>query len=122
MNNQSCRGGGNFTYHKNARLTFARRVELVTRALALNANRSALGRELGVSRQTVRKWCTRFEFEGKEGLRDRSSRPRRCPKAIHRRRRRQIERRRRQRWSSLRIAQYYGCRSRPSSPSNASWD
>jgi transposase InsO family protein len=83
-------------------------VELVSLALAPKANQTALGREFGVSRQTVRKWCTRFELEGLEGLRDRSSRPRRCPKALHRRRRRQIERRRRQRWSSLRIAQYYG--------------
>lgn len=107
MNNQS-RRGGKLSYHKNARLTFQRRVELVRRALVPDANQSALGREFGVTRQTVRKWCARFEQEGFDGLRDRSSRPRRSPRALPRHQRRQIERRRRRRWSSVRIAQYYG--------------
>ena len=94
--------------HKNARLTFARRVELARRAVAEDSNHSALGREFGVSRQTVRKWHDRYVAEGVEGLRDRTSRPRRSPRQLPRYQRRQIERRRRRRWSSLRIAQYYG--------------
>jgi len=94
--------------HKNARLTFARRVELVRRAIADDSNHSALGREFGVSRQTVRKWHDRYVAEGVEGLRDRTSRPHRSPGQLPRYQRRQIERRRRRRWSSLRIAQYYG--------------
>lgn len=94
--------------HKNARLTFARRVELARRAVADDSNHSALGREFGVSRQTVRKWHDRYVVEGVEGLRDRTSRPRRSPRQLPRYQRRQIERRRRRRWSSLRIAQYYG--------------
>jgi transposase-like protein len=106
--NYQSRRGGKLSYHKNARLTFQRRVELVRRALVPNANQSALGREFGVSRQTVRKWCARFEQEGLDGLRDRSSRPHRSPRALPRHQRRQIERRRRRRWSSVRIAQYYG--------------
>lgn len=94
--------------HKNARLTFARRVELARRAAAEDSNHSALGREFGVSRQTVRKWHDRYIAEGVEGLRDRTSRPHRSPAQLPRYQRRQIERRRRRRWSSLRIAQYYG--------------
>lgn len=90
--------------HKNARLTYLRRGELARRASQPGANHSALAREFGVSRQTVRKWCTRYAQEGEAGLRDRSSRPHRCPRRLHRVRRRQIERRRRRRWSSLRIA------------------
>lgn len=94
--------------HKNARLTFARRVELARRAVHAESNHSALGREFGVSRQTVRKWHDRFVAEGVAGLRDRSSRPHHSPTQLPRYQRRQIERRRRRRWSSLRIAQYYG--------------
>lgn len=97
-----------YHYHKNARLTVARRVELVRRGTAPNANESALAREFAVSRQTVRKWIARYRAEGIGGLRDRSSRPHRCRQQHPRHRRRQIERRRRQRWSSVRIAQYYG--------------
>lgn len=94
--------------HKNARLTFARRRELALRAQLPGANESQLAREFGVSRPTVRKWRRRFETEGERGLRDRSSRPRRSPNQRPRHHRRQIERRRRRRWSSVRIAQYYG--------------
>ena len=94
--------------HKNARLTFRRRVELVHRRGAVRSNESELAREFGVSRRTVRKWWQRFREGGEAGLRDRSSRPHRSPAQLPRHQRRQIERRRRQRWSSLRIAQYYG--------------
>jgi len=38
--------------------------------------------ELGVSVRTVRKWLKRFQAEGPDGLLDRSSRPRRSPRAI----------------------------------------
>jgi transposase len=83
--------------HKNARLTFARRVELARRAVADDSNHSALGREFGVSRQTVRKWHDRYVTEGVEGLRDRTARPHRSPRQLPRYQRRQIERRRRRR-------------------------
>lgn len=94
--------------HKNARLTFVRRVELAQRALAADANHSRLGREFGVSRQTVRKWHDRYVAGGREALRDRSSRPHRSPHRLRRYQRRQIARCRRRHWSSLRIAQHYG--------------
>jgi transposase InsO family protein len=94
--------------HKNARLTFVRRVELVKKLGGVSSNQSRLAREFGVSRRTVRKWWQRYLTEGEAGLHERSSRPRRSPAQLPRHQRRQIERRRRQRWSSLRIAQYYG--------------
>lgn len=90
--------------HKNARLSYARRLELVRRASLPDANQSYLGREFNVSRHTVRKWLRRYQAEGDAGLRDRSSRPAHSPTRLWRVRRRQIERRRRARWSSPRIA------------------
>jgi transposase InsO family protein len=93
--------------HKNARLTYARRVDLARRAAAPDANVSQLAREFDVSRPTVRKWRDRFVADGLAGLTDRSSRPHRCPRQLPRFRQRQIERLRRKRWSSIRIAQHY---------------
>lgn len=94
--------------HKNARLTFARRVELARRACRPNANITALAAAFGVARQTVLKWKQRYLAGGLAALRDRSSRPHRSPRRLPRYRRRQIERQRRRRWSSVRIAQHYG--------------
>jgi transposase InsO family protein len=94
--------------HKNARVTFARRVELVHDALRPGANQSAVARTYGVSRQTVRKWCARFREAGLAALHDRSSRPHHCRRQLPRYRQRQIARRRHHRWSSPRIAQHYG--------------
>jgi transposase InsO family protein len=92
--------------HKNARLTPGRRVELARRASAPGANLSALGREYGVTRQTVAKWRDRWTTARPALLRDRSSRPHRCPHRLARHRRRQIARWRRRRWSSCRIASH----------------
>lgn len=94
--------------HKNARLTLARRVELAQRALRPGSNATVLGREFGVSRQTVGKWRDRFLAEGLAGLADRSSRPHHSPRALSRTRRRQIVRLRHGRRSSLYIAQHLG--------------
>lgn len=90
--------------HKNARLSYARRVELVRRAARPEANYSQLGREFSVTRQTVRKWLTRYQGEGDAGLRDRSSRPQHSPTRLPRALRRRIERGRRRRHSSPRLA------------------
>jgi len=94
--------------HKNARLTPRMRAEVVRAARRPGTNQSALARAYHISRQTLRKWRQRFTAEGAAGLRDRSSRPRRCPGRLRRLHRRQIERRRRRRWSSLRIARDLG--------------
>ena len=57
-----------------------------------------------VDAKTVRKWRDRFLSEGEEGLRDRSSRPHRCPNRSPRRlRRRVILLRRKRRWGANRI-------------------
>jgi transposase len=40
-----------------------------------------VARELGVSRQCAHRWVARFDAEGRAGLADRSSRPRRSPRA-----------------------------------------
>ena len=90
--------------HKNARLSYARRLELVARAKLPGANQSQLSREFNVSRPTVRKWIGRDAVEGAAGLVDRSSRPHHMPTRLSRAQRRRIERHRRQRHSSPRIA------------------
>ena len=98
--------------HKNARLTFAMRAEVVASARRPGANVSALARAFRVSRQTITKWVRRAATDerggGAGGLADRSSRPHHSPRRLNRVRRRQVERRRRRRWSSLRIARDLG--------------
>jgi transposase InsO family protein len=68
--------------HKNARLTFARRLEMVHDVLEHGVTLSATAVSHGVSVPTVRKWATRFLAQGEAGLRDRSSRPTRCPRMV----------------------------------------
>ena len=70
--------------HKNARLSYARRVVLVRRSLVPQANQSQLALEFGVARQTVRKRIRRVGTEGDAGLHDRSSRPAQSPTFIER--------------------------------------
>ena len=93
--------------HKNARLTYARRLELARCAVQPQADQSVLARMFGVSRQTVRKWLQRYQTEGRAGLSDRPSRPHHSPRRLPRHQRRQIARQRRRHWSSVRIAQHY---------------
>jgi transposase InsO family protein len=68
--------------HKNARLTFARRIELVRDMTALELGPTTAAAAHGVSVPTARKWLGRFLAEGERGLADRSSRPRRSPRSI----------------------------------------
>jgi transposase InsO family protein len=68
--------------HKNARLTFARRLEMVHDVLEHGATLAAAAVNHGVSVPTVRKWAARFLVHGGAGLHDRSSRPTRSPRAI----------------------------------------
>jgi transposase InsO family protein len=92
--------------HKNARLTPAGRLAVVTRVLA-GEPIAAVARGSSVSARTVWKWLARYRAEGAAGLVDRSSRPHRLARRRPRYQHRQILHRRRQRWSSLRIAQHY---------------
>jgi transposase InsO family protein len=64
--------------HANAVLTPIGRRLLVDRVLS-GRPQSHVAKELGVSRQCVARWVSRFRAEGAAGLRDRSSRPRVSP-------------------------------------------
>ena len=61
--------------HANARLTEHGRKLAVDRVLG-GHKPGEVGKQLGVSRQTVYKWVRRYLAEGLAGLADRSSRPR----------------------------------------------
>ena len=95
-------------YHHNARLTVHGR-ELLCRAVVEGGlSLCEAAAEHGLSRQSAGKWVRRFLEQGAEGLRDRSSRPRRLrqptsPEWIAR-----VEVLRRQRWTGQRIAQQTG--------------
>ena len=68
--------------HKNARLTFARRMELVHDMTQARLSPAVAGLRHGVSATTACKWLGRFLASGEAGLADRSSRPKVSPAAI----------------------------------------
>lgn len=68
--------------HKNARLTLARRIELVKDIVQGRLGPCAAAAAYGVSLPTANKWLGRYLAEGETGLLDRSSRPRLSPRAI----------------------------------------
>jgi len=68
--------------HKNARLTLARRLEMVQDVVDRKLTYAAAAAAHGVSVPTVRKWVGRFLSCGAIGLRDASSRPQASPRAI----------------------------------------
>ena len=93
--------------HKNARLTPLGRERIVRQVLS-GQTPEAAARAAGVCPRTARKWVARFEAEGVDGLKDRSSRPHRLyrptPAAIVE----QVEALRRQRWTGKQIAAELG--------------
>jgi transposase-like protein len=90
--------------HKNAKLTPAGRGELVRRVLFEKQSVREVGRAMGVSSRTVRKWVKRYRVHGESGLLDLSSRPHRSPRQLDARLVRSIERLRRRRLTGLEIA------------------
>ena len=68
--------------HKNARLTLARRMELVKDIPEGRLLPCAVAGAYGVSLATARKWVGRYLAEGEAELFDRSSHPRLSPRAI----------------------------------------
>lgn len=68
--------------HKNARLTFARRLELIRDMTSGGLNPANAGATHGVSAPTASKWLGRYLALGEAGLADRSSRPACSPRAI----------------------------------------
>lgn len=70
-------------HHKNARLTFARRIEMVRQMTELHFPVARAAATAGVSEPTARKWLGRYLAGGEAALRDASSRPARSPRAIN---------------------------------------
>lgn len=64
--------------HANARLTYRGRLLIIER-VSSGMTQAHVAEMQGVSRATVCKWMRRYRQEGPSGLRDRSSRPARCP-------------------------------------------
>ena len=94
--------------HKNARLTAHSRADLVRRVLVERQPVEVVAKAFGVSMRTVRKWVERYQAEGAEGLKDRSSRPRRLRKPTPAEGVADVERLRRQRWTGKQIAAEVG--------------
>ena len=67
--------------HKNVRLTFAERLELVKTVVHHGVALCTAAESHGVSVPTARKWVRRYSAHGDDGLHDRTSRPQRMPKA-----------------------------------------
>jgi transposase InsO family protein len=68
--------------HPKATLTPRGRLLLVRRVEDLGWPAAQVAEAAGVSRATVYKWLRRFRTEGQAGLQDRSSRPKRSPRAL----------------------------------------
>lgn len=94
--------------HKNAKLAPAGRALLVQRVVVERTRRAVVAAAFGVSERTVSKWVRRWHMEGAGGLMDRSSRPRRSPRALGGRVVHRIERLRHRRCTGPEIAQQLG--------------
>ena len=68
--------------HKNARLTYARRLEMVQDITERGASAAQAAARHGVSAVSARKWLGRYLAAGQSGLLDKSSRPEKSPRAI----------------------------------------
>ena len=95
--------------HKNARLTFARRLELVQSVCRQGFSYPAAAAAQSVTEPTARKWVGRYLSEGEAGLQDRSSRPHRSPKRISEGKALLVVDLRRRRMTMQRIARDVGC-------------
>jgi transposase InsO family protein len=65
--------------HKNARLTPVRREEMARSVLEGRLSKAEAGKHYGVSAKIVSRWAGRFKDQGRSGMADRSSRPKRIP-------------------------------------------
>ena len=94
--------------HKNARLTYLRRLEMVQAITEQGLSASQAGAAHGVSAVTARKWLGRYLAAGAAGLCDKSSRPACSPRAISGATALAIVELRRQLFLQARIATYMG--------------
>lgn len=93
--------------HKNAGLTFIRRVETVEDVLKNGLPAAQASQLYGVSAATIRKWVGRFLARGRPALADRSSLPAYSPRAIDGAEALTIVELRKKRMTQARIAQYF---------------
>lgn len=68
--------------HKNARLTYVRRLEMVQAITQRGVSAAEAAAMQGVSAVTARKWLGRYLADGAAGLLDKSSRPELSPRSI----------------------------------------
>src|SRR5471032_2610516 len=71
--------GDRMDTHKNAALTPKGREMMVRAVVDFGLSKAAAARQFNTTAKTVAKWIERFEAEGVDGLRDRSSRPHSSP-------------------------------------------
>jgi transposase InsO family protein len=90
--------------HGSARLSVHSRLTIAVRVIEEGWTVTAAAVAAGVSRQTASKWVSRYRCEGRAGLRDRSTRPRRTPRRLSEELVRSIEDLRRRRMGSHAIA------------------
>lgn len=65
--------------HRNARLTLLRREEMALSVLEGNLSQAQAASRYAVTAKVVKRWVERYRAEGRAGMADRSSRPRRSP-------------------------------------------
>jgi transposase InsO family protein len=94
--------------HKNARLTYLRRLEMVQDITERGMSASEAAAKHGVSAVTARKWLGRYLAGGAAGLLDKSSRPEKSPRAIEPHVALAIVELRRKLYLQARIASYMG--------------
>ena len=94
--------------HKNARLTYLRRLEMVEDIVKRGLAASEAGAKYGVSALTARKWHVRYLAGGAAALMDKSSRPACSPRAIEERVAKAIVELRRKLLLQVTIATYMG--------------
>lgn len=94
--------------HKNARLTYLRRLEMVHDITERGVSASEAASQQGVSAVTARKWLGRYLVDGAAGLLDKSSRPEKSPRAIEPHVALAIVELRRKLYLQARIASYMG--------------
>ena len=92
--------------HKNARLTVFGRERVVKQVLEHGFTPAKAAAGAGVSVRTVYKWLARYRAEGRIGLADRASRPKRLRSVLKARQRSMIEQLRRERRPYREIAKH----------------
>jgi transposase len=68
--------------HKNARLTPLRREEMALAVIEGTLSQAQAALKFAVTAKIVKRWVERYKAEGRAGMADRSSRPRRSPNAV----------------------------------------